>query len=461
MSTGEVIVLKMSRAVKRAVIVFTATLIAILAIFGASVIKNHAYNSKKHYIALSGDSLFAAGGESGIVSVSAAARSDTWTKVLDINNEGITEPNYRAYTYDFTVSNDTRDEVSDFNFKVTFSTTVYLASAWNGSLEVHQHVGKNEIVDTIPDLRVFEADKHILETVTLEERELVAVHKGDYIIYTPSSTANAMEVPIEPHEATTPGCILYAAIGEDITDSVLELEYMFNRKLTSEVLFRIAATGSVLWVIALTIFVISFLQIRKYTVQHERDDKIISESIETFTGFIDAKDPYTNGHSKRVAIYTRLIAKEMGYAEDELERIYYVALLHDCGKIGVPDNILGKPGKLTDEEFAIIKTHTNIGADILSSFRSLKNASEGALYHHERYDGKGYPEGKAGEDIPLIARIICVADSFDAMNTNRVYRARLTKEQIIDEIEKNSGTQFDPDIAAVMLRLIRSGEINI
>lgn len=145
----------------------------------------------------------------------------------------------------------------------------------------------------------------------------------------------------------------------------------------------------------------------------------------------------------------------MGYEGEELDRIYYVALLHDCGKIGVPDNILGKPGRLTDEEFQVIKSHTVRGGDILDHFKSLEGVNEGALYHHERYDGKGYPKGLSGKDIPLIARIICLADSFDAMNSNRVYRNKLTKEHIINEIESNKGRQFDPEIADVMLKLLR------
>ena len=156
-----------------------------------------------------------------------------------------------------------------------------------------------------------------------------------------------------------------------------------------------------------------------------------------------------------------MIAEKMGYEGEELDRIYYIALLHDCGKIGVPDNILGKPGKLTAEEFEIIKSHTVRGGEILSSFKSLKNAGEGARYHHERYDGKGYPEGLAGENIPLIARIICVADSFDAMNSNRVYRKKLTSEYIISELENNKGAQFDPKIADIMLNLIKSGKIKL
>jgi HD-GYP domain-containing protein (c-di-GMP phosphodiesterase class II) len=125
----------------------------------------------------------------------------------------------------------------------------------------------------------------------------------------------------------------------------------------------------------------------------------------------------------------------------------------------VPDQILGKPGKLTDEEFEIIKSHTVRGGEILSSFKSLENAGEGALYHHERYDGKGYPEGKAGEEIPFIARMICVADSYDAMNTNRVYRNRRTKEFILQEIETNKGKQFDPKIADVAMRPLKEGRL--
>ncbi|WP_408070673.1 HD-GYP domain-containing protein [Butyrivibrio sp. JL13D10] len=200
-------------------------------------------------------------------------------------------------------------------------------------------------------------------------------------------------------------------------------------------------------------------QIKKYNLRHQRDNEIIQQSIETFTGFIDAKDPYTNGHSARVAEYTRAIAKEMGFSGEELDRIYHIAQLHDCGKIGVPDNILKKPDKLTDEEFEIIKSHTIRGGEILSNFKSLENVGEGALYHHERYDGRGYPEGRSGEDIPLIARMICVADSFDAMNSNRVYRKKLSPEKIREEIEKNKGKQFDPKIADIFLRLLEEGKI--
>ncbi len=250
-------------------------------------------------------------------------------------------------------------------------------------------------------------------------------------------------------------------IGETIEGSTLELDYTFHRLLTSEPMFWIALAALTVWPLVLLIYGITSAQIRKYQERHERDNEIINESIETFTGFIDAKDPYTNGHSKRVALYTKYIARECGYYGEELDRIYYMALLHDCGKIAVPDSILGKPGKLTDEEFKVIKSHTVRGGDILNSFKSLEDADEGARYHHERYDGKGYPEGLAGEEIPLIARMICVADSFDAMNTDRVYRKKLSKESIVREIEANKEKQFDPRFADIMLRLIRDEKISV
>ena len=443
-------------------IAFLAALLVIIGIYGLSVRKTETYNRTVHHDTISGPPLFSSAIARGKeVSVNIKTRSDTWNKIFDIKNEGLTEENVQAYTFDFLISNNTQDEVSDFTFKMTFSKDVYLSSAWNGSLEIHQFSSGTEVVETIPDLRKYDPDQYNLETYTTDGESFIVMHRDDYLIYHPDTGVNAMEVPIRAHESTSPGIIMYVAIGKDIHDSVLDINFTLHRMLTSEPLFWASVALLLIWLIVLIIYEITSAQIRKYALRHERDNEIIRESIETFTGFIDAKDPYTNGHSKRVAEYTRQIAKEIGFHGEELDRIYYTALLHDCGKIGVPDNILGKPGKLTDEEFEIIKSHTVRGGEILHSFKSLKDADEGALYHHERYDGKGYPEGRAGEGIPLIARMICVADSFDAMNTNRVYRNRLTKERIIEEIETNKGKQFDPKIADIMLRLLKEGKISM
>ncbi|MCR5255096.1 MAG: HD-GYP domain-containing protein [Acetatifactor sp.] len=439
---------------------FIVSFIIIFLIFGASLARVYRYNNTVHKDVFSGERLFGDNADTAKgLSVSAIPRGSTWTKAFDFNNEGITEHNYQAYTYDFTVMNNTYDQISDFDFKLTFDKEVFLMSAWNGALEIHQKSGNGEYVATVPDLREFDSEDYSLDTVTFDGEDLIRMKAGDYLIYIPSSNENAMEVPLESYEGTVPGIILYAPIGELIKGWTLEIQYQFHRLIYKDVLFWVAVVGLFLWFTSYMIYMITWSQIKKYNLRHEHDNELIKESIETFIGFIDAKDPYTHGHSGRVAQYTRLIAAEMGYTGDELERFFYIALLHDCGKIGVPDSILQKPDKLDKDEFEVIKSHTIRGGEILSNFKSLKGAGEGALYHHERYDGNGYPEGRAGEDIPLVARMICVADSFDAMNSNRVYRRKLTPEKIIEEIETNKGKQFDPKIADIFLNIIKEGKI--
>ena len=182
--------------------------------------------------------------------------------------------------------------------------------------------------------------------------------------------------------------------------------------------------------------------------------KITLESIEAIARTIDAKDVYTNGHSRRVGYYSREIAKAMGLDEKTVENIFYTALLHDIGKIGIPLKIINKPSRLDDEEFEIMKTHTTKGGKILKDISTIPGIVEGAMYHHEKYNGTGYPTGLKGEDIPLNARIICCADCFDAMATRRSYKAPCSKEYIISEFERCSGTQFDPEIAKVVIKLI-------
>ena len=198
----------------------------------------------------------------------------------------------------------------------------------------------------------------------------------------------------------------------------------------------------------------------KKSEQKEKELKAITiESIEAIARTIDAKDTYTNGHSLRVGHFSRIIASELGVTGDELDNLYYIALLHDIGKIGVPDAILNKPGKLTDEEFGIMKSHVTKGAKILEEISTIPHIVEGAKYHHERYGGGGYPEGLKGEEIPYIARIICCADCFDAMATRRVYKDPYTKEKIISEFERCKGIQFDPHMADVVIRLIEEGKL--
>lgn len=199
-------------------------------------------------------------------------------------------------------------------------------------------------------------------------------------------------------------------------------------------------------------------EVEKQTrVSLERQRKIERMSmqiVQTMSRAIDAKDEYTNGHSLRVASYSRMIAARVGKTEEQQQSIFMLALLHDVGKIGIQDTIITKNTRLTDEEYAIIRKHTVIGADILQDITELPDIATGARWHHERYDGKGYPDGLAGKAIPELARIIAVADAYDAMTSKRSYRDTLPQSVVRSEIEKGIGTQFDPVFASVMLDMI-------
>ena len=193
---------------------------------------------------------------------------------------------------------------------------------------------------------------------------------------------------------------------------------------------------------------------RKLDKRSQQLKRMTIQAMQTLAGTIDAKDKYTNGHSLRVAEYSAMIGSKMNMTQEELDNIYYIGLLHDIGKIGIPDEIINKTSRLTDEEYAIIKTHPVIGSEILEKMSELPDIMVGARWHHERFDGKGYPDGLVGEDIPLVARIIGVADAYDAMSSTRSYRGVLPQNTIREEIQKGAGTQFDPKIAAIMLRIM-------
>jgi putative two-component system response regulator len=184
------------------------------------------------------------------------------------------------------------------------------------------------------------------------------------------------------------------------------------------------------------------------------NENLFLHVVESLADAIDAKDNYTKGHSGRVAQYSKEIAERLGYDEKQQEKIFVMGLLHDVGKIGVPDEVINKPGRLSEEEFAKIQKHPAIGGKILGNIKEMPELAAGAKWHHERYDGTGYPEGLAGEDIPEAARIIAVADAYDAMTSNRSYRGVLPQEKVRQEIERGKGSQFDPKFADIMLQMI-------
>ena len=194
--------------------------------------------------------------------------------------------------------------------------------------------------------------------------------------------------------------------------------------------------------------------------QNEELAKASIKTVQALAGAVDAKDHYTRGHSWRVAEYSAMIAKELGLDTEQIEKIKYEAIMHDVGKIGIPDSVLNKGGKLSDVEYGMIKLHTTLGSEIISKIGSDKDAFAAARSHHERYDGKGYPDHLKGEEIPFNARIICVADSYDAMNSDRIYRKALPKNVIREEMIKGRGTQFDPKILDIFLKLFDEGIMN-
>ena len=183
-------------------------------------------------------------------------------------------------------------------------------------------------------------------------------------------------------------------------------------------------------------------------------ERLFEETVLALAKAIDAKDKYTSGHSQRVAEYAKTIASRAGYSGEYVQQIYYMGLLHDIGKIGIPLEIINKTSRLTDEEYSTIKSHTVIGANILQTIVEFPELAIGARSHHERYDGRGYPDGLSGERIPEAARIIAVADAYDAMTSRRSYRNTLPQEKVRSEIEKGRNLQFDTRFADIMLQMI-------
>lgn len=192
--------------------------------------------------------------------------------------------------------------------------------------------------------------------------------------------------------------------------------------------------------------------------RQKHDKELTREIIEAFAKVVDLKDSYTQGHSFRVAKYTEMLSRELGFDEETIEKYHNIALMHDIGKVGVPDSVLNKPGKLTEDEFSLIKSHTSRGFEVLQNISIMPEIAIGAHSHHERPDGKGYPLGLKKEEIPIVAQIIAVADCFDAMYSNRPYRSRMNFDKVVSIIKEVSGTQLSADVVDAFLRLVEKGE---
>ena len=423
----------MRKSTKHKILFFFLVLIGLIAGYTALYISVSRFNEKERTMPVLSSQTETKGKDESVAIKPRGGSTDSWVKKVAAASGG--EDVYQGAIYDVVVQNHSSYEMTDWNLKVEAKEDCYINNAWCGKVEIHQHTKTTEKVQTL-DLRTCEEQgiTYKIDVQQMDSDLMIPLDAGDYFIYYPSAAAKEEKLPESVSEtADVPeikvGFIAYYAGDkkeEGLTFSSGVLTYHLHETATdipaAGVLFGI----TVLWILGIIVCVMVEIKTRQLVKEAENNARIIKQSMSAFMGFIDAKDSSTNGHSKRVAVYAKKLAQKYGLSKEEVQNIFYMGLMHDCGKIRVPDSILCKKGKLTDEEFGIMKTHT---------------------------------EGLKGEEIPLVARILCVADSFDAMNSNRCYRDRLTKEQILEQLRSNRGTQFDPEIVDCMLELIDSGEI--
>ena len=369
--------------------------------------------------------------------------------------------------YEMVVTNNTSDTVLDWKATLRVPEEMYINNTWNGSFEFHQNVlTGNESVQTL-NLAEYSRFDITLDGYMTHVGPMIALHEGDYFVYYPNTDMNEMPIPPKQADSNREGGVRIGFIMyiqdrdiDYIADfSVSEIRYHLQTSVYKSPFFWVLLGFTVVWIVCLASTIAVNMNTKRFIEQRKRDEKAVEQMMQTFVNFIEAKDPSTSGHSLRVAEYSRMLAEKLGFYEEECNQVYYISLMHDCGKIYIPDEILTKPGRLTDEEYEVMKKHTVYGAEILRDFTAIDGMGSGALNHHERYDGKGYPNGLAGEDIPIIGRIICVSDAFDAMNSRRCYRSSLSEDVIISELKNNRGKQFDPVIVDCLLALINSGRI--
>ncbi len=454
-------------------VTFLAIILPIIIVIGMTAIfvQNYLYNNMLRTCELS-DFIPQNGvydlGDVSIEIVTRGGDSGSWLKDPTYDEDGNEIlGSYVGTIYEIVVTNKSPDTISDWEMTVYMPEDLLINNSWNGELEYHQYTAEDERVQFI-DLADYSKYDITLDYFMDSVGPMVYMKKGDYFIYHPDTDMNEMPIAAADPDSVNPasvriGFITY--IEDKPIDYVADFshgEFRFHLRTSvfRSPFFWIFLGLFLCWLVCFLATIIYKVNIRRLVEQNKRDEQIIEQTMRTFVNFIEAKDPNTKGHSLRVAQYSAMLAERLGFSEEECRHIYYIALMHDCGKLYIPDGILTKPAKLTDEEYGIMKKHTEYGSEMLKDFSSIEDIQLGAMYHHERYDGKGYPTGLSGEDIPLVARIICVSDSFDAMNSQRCYRKNLTPDVILSELKNNKGTQFDPVIADYMLKLIDEGKID-
>lgn len=358
---------------------------------------------------------------------------------------------------------------------INYEMTINADRAINSGMEMDIHI-YNDWVDTtnhedLPigaqyDMELVNHTENVLSgwilTVDLPQEIFVdSFWNGEFRVEDGKLLVDCVDynTEIQPGEKITLGAVVYSDSLLSFSSAGITASSRINYIHTP--VFWILLTAVLIWVLGVIVGLAFQRRAAKYINQQKRDSQVILQAMNTFAGLIDLRDSYTYGHSTRVAAYSGEIARRMKMTQNEIQTVHYMGLMHDCGKVGVPDDILNKPGKLSEEEWKIIQSHTVVGGKVLEDFTAIPELRQGALYHHERYDGKGYPEGLKGEEIPLYARIICVADCYDAMSSKRCYRNALPEEVIIRELQENAGKQFDPVIVPYMVEMIRDGFVNL
>ncbi len=369
------------------------------------------------------------------------------------NPDGLHLDSYIAIA---TLTNTSNRAVSDWAMYLDVKDDIYLNRAWSGSAEVHQLINGRQEIQIFENLRDLTPERVRISHINTDDGVYIYLQKGSRIIYRP---AHSLEDPIESNDYVTPGFIIFCPRGEnpDFFDGYIT--YKMRLKITDHEGFRVLLAVAAVWGICFMFLWGYYIRSRFFEKRQIQDRKMVAEVMSVFTAKIDSMEGTTKGHSERVAKYTQGIASHMGFSEEEQIRIYYCAKLHDCGKVGVPKELLNKSEVLGPDEVETVRNHTIIGYDMLKSLSTLPNAAIVARYHHERYDGMGYPEHLAGENIPLIVRIVSVANAFDNMNIDRIAQEREDHDYIIEEFKKEKGKRFDPDIVDIFTKMLERGEV--
>ena len=381
--------------------------------------------------------------------------TDSWEK-----NDAFENTIINGKIYETTITNNSKSLLVDWKLRVNIKESCWINNAWTGLMEIHQFVGGEEKVQTL-DLRNYSAEDITLDYVMGGQDLLIPLNSGDYFIYHPYEGADSGEVPIKSSKdfagQTNIGFILYSLSGEnDLSDFVMT--YHIHKSYFAGPIGMTFMVLIPLWLMLMLILGIIAWIVLYFESTLFYQSQIITDMFGLCSTLADEKDYYHNGHSIRVANFSRKIAETMGMDKQDCDIVYYGALLHNIGNYAVPERILGKTTPLTPEDEKVVQMHTIKGSKLTENMKSMPQAALATLYHHERYDGSGYPTGKKGEEIPLIARIIAVADNYDDMIHERAYRGRYTPDEIKQFYKDNSGTWFDPLVVDVFVDMVDSME---